>query len=292
MDADAVPDLPDPVELELRARDDVVLSGTLYPSPTDRESGRAVIINSATAVPRRFYRHFAAALAAAGYSALTWDYRGVGDSRPASLVGYEARMRDWGLLDMPGVIDSLRATRPELTRVFLVGHSVGGQVAGLIDNPDAVAGMATFSSQSGYWLYQGGLQKLVVGLHVHLTMPALARLCGTMPWSWIGGEDLPAGVALEWSRWCRDRDYLRGDPSLPLERFQDFRAPVLAWSFGDDSWGTPRAVDAMMSAYPALERRHLEPGEAGMPSIGHFGAFRPNAGEIWRRTIAWLDEQA
>jgi predicted alpha/beta hydrolase len=272
------------------ARDGYALAATLFCGPV---TGRGVIvINSATAVPRRFYRHFATALADAGYLAVTYDYRGIGDSRPSSLRGFDATMRDWAFKDMAGVLDwVLDELRPD--RVMFVGHSFGGQAAGLLDRGAQVAGMATMSAQSGHWRLQGAEQKWLVGLHVHATLPLLARMLGYMPWSWVGaGEDLPKGVALEWAAWCRDRRYLLGDDTLPLERFRDFSGPVLAYSFDDDKWGTPAAVDAMMQAYPNLERRHVAPRQVGLRRIGHVGYFRPAAAALWEDTIRWFDALA
>ncbi len=273
-------------DLRIQSRDGFELAATLY-EPRGAPRG-VVIVSSATAVPRRFYRHYARALADAGFSVVTYDYRGIGESRPHSLRGFEAKTRDWGLLDMAGVVDwAGRALAAE--RIFLVGHSVGGQVAGLLDNGAAIDGMLTLSAQSGYWGLQGSEQKWLVGFHVHVTFPLLTRLVGYMPWSWLGSaEDLPRGAALEWSRWCRDPDYLLGDATLPLERFRSFKAPVLAYSIDDDKWGTRRAVDAMMSAYPNVERRHVEPLSHGLDSLGHFGYFRPSAQSLWSEGIDWF----
>ena len=276
--------------LRIPARDGFALAANLLRPEGDARG--VVIVNSATAVPRRFYRHFAAELAAAGFIALTYDYRGIGESAPASLRGFDCRTRDWGLLDMAGVID-WAADELAASRVFLVGHSVGGQVAGLLDNAHRVDGMVTVSAQSGYWALQGGEQKWLAGFHMHVTFPVLTRLVGYMPWSWLGNAlDLPKGPALEWSGWCRDPDYLLGDDTLPLERFADFAAPVLAYSIGDDKWGTVPAVNAMMSAYPNVERRHIEPAEHGMAAIGHFGYFRGGSASLWKDAIDWLGQRA
>jgi predicted alpha/beta hydrolase len=255
-----------------------------------RSSGKLVLINSATGVPRRFYRHFAAALTEACYTVVTYDYRGVGDSRPQSLRGLVARVRDWVTLDMAGLVDWV-ADLHKPRKLFLVGHSVGGQLAGMLDNSGRIDGMLTISAQSGYWGYQGGGQKVMVWIHAYLTLPMLSRLFGYMPWSLVGGEDLPKDAALEWARWCRDPEYLLGDSTLPLERYAQFAAPVLAYSFGDDNWGTARSVDAMMRAYPTLERRHLQPADVGLHAIGHFGYFRPESKPLWDEAVIWLDEQ-
>ncbi len=275
-------------DTRIPARDGFELAATVCRPEAD--SDRVAIISSATAVPRRFYRHFATALAEAGFIVVTYDYRGIGESRPESLRGFEARTRDWALLDMAGVIDWVRNEfNPE--SIVKVGHSIGGQVTGLLDNADAIDGMLTVSAQSGHWRFQGGEQKYLAALHVYLTMPLLAMLFGYMPWRWLGsGEDLPKGAALEWSRWCRDRDYLMGDDSLPRERFETFTAPVLAYSVDDDKWGTAASVDNMMSHYPNVERRHLVPAEHGLIKVGHVGYFRPEAKVLWGDDIAWLRE--
>lgn len=274
--------------LSVAARDGYPLAATLYGRDT---SSRWIIIHGATAVGRRFYRRFAAYLADAGYQVLTYDYRGVGGSRPDQLRGFEASMRDWALLDMAGVVDWVRS-QYELERLLFVGHSFGGQAAGLLDSADGVDGMITLSAQSGHWRLQGGEQKLAVAFHVYVTLPLLSAALGYMPWSWLGAsEDLPKGVALEWSRWCRHPRYLLGDASLPLGRYATFTAPVLAYSLGDDKWGTPAAVDAMMSAYPNLERRHVEPSAIGLRGLGHFGYFREGSEPLWRDAVAWLNER-
>jgi predicted alpha/beta hydrolase len=97
-------------------------------------------------------------------------------------------------------------------------------------------------------------------------------------------------VALEWASWCRRRRYLLDDPTLPVERYSQFRAPVLALSFADDNWGTRESVDAMMRAYPQLTRRHIIPAEVGLQGIGHFGFFRPQAATLWPDIVAWLEQ--
>jgi len=270
------------VERTVEARDGRPLAATFIGDPDAR---RVAIVSSAMAVPQRFYRRFALGLARRGYLVITWDYRDTGRSGRAK-PGSTTRLTDW-MVDQQGVVDTARALGRD--RMVLIGHSLGGQIAGLLEDPRGIDGMVTLSSQSGHWRLQGGLQPLSVFLHVHLTLPVLSTAFGYMPWSWFGAEDLPKGVALDWARWCRDRRYLRGDDSLPLERFAAFPAPVLAYSFEDDTWGTARAVDAMMQAYPRVERCHVRPAEHGLDHIGHFGFFRPSSVVLWEEVFAWLD---
>lgn len=270
------------MELTIPAADGYPLKSTLLISEA---SDTIVIIASATAVPRRFYRHLAEHLNRWGATVVTFDYRGVGESRPASLVGFEADFSQWGSLDIKGVLRWAREQNP--SRLFLVGHSAGGQVAALADEP--VDAMVTVSSQSGYWKLQGGTQKLAVCFHMHVTFPILSKLFGYMPWSRLGSsEDLPKGVALQWARWCRHPHYLFGDTSLDLSLYQRFTAPILAYSIDDDPWGTRASVDSMMGHYPNVERRHLKPGH----KLGHFGYFRKHSAELWAEITDFFESLA
>jgi predicted alpha/beta hydrolase len=248
-----------------------------------------VLINSATAVPRRFYRHFAAYLQRYGWYVVTYDYRGIGGSKPPSLRGFDASMRDWAFLDMPAMVDWIgRELAPK--RLFAIGHSFGGQALGMIENAERIDAMVGVSAQSGYWGVQGGREPAKVRLIVTAIIPLLSRLVGYFPWSWFAnGSDLPRGVALEWARWCRNPDYLLGDDSLPLERYKQFTAPVLAYSIEDDDWGTRRAVDDMMRAYPNVTRRHIAPADYGLSRLQHMGFFKDGSEPLWREAIEWLE---
>ena len=93
---------------------------------------------------------------------------------------------------------------------------------------------------------------------------------------------------------------MRKDATINSVRFMQLRrlvsglgsrAPVLAYSIGDDKRGRPAAVDAMMQAYPNLERRHIEPADASMDSIGHMGFFKQEASHLWPELITWMHEQ-
>ena len=51
---------------------------------TLRSAIRRVLIVSAMGVPQRFYADFAEWLASQGHAVMSFDYRGVGESRPAA----------------------------------------------------------------------------------------------------------------------------------------------------------------------------------------------------------------
>ncbi|WP_300030713.1 alpha/beta fold hydrolase [uncultured Roseobacter sp.] len=262
------------------------MGGTLY---TAGAQAPFVIVNGATGVPHSFYRRFAAHSQQAGFSVLTFDYRGVGASAPKDLRGFSAQVSDWGLMDMQAAVNFVESTcTPDA--LYIVGHSAGGQQAGMIRSPDKIAAMVTMSSQSGYWRLQGGWEKPKVWFFVTVFIPMLTRLFGYFPWRYFGGEDLPYHVALGWAAWCRSPGYLLDDARLPLHRFREFGSPVLACSIDDDNWGTRAAVEAMMSAYPNVEFRHLIPSEYGLTRLGHMGFFRKGSEALWDETLRWLQQ--
>ncbi|ANM29721.1 hypothetical protein ABI59_09235 [Acidobacteria bacterium Mor1] len=276
-------------DVEMPASDGFKLAATVF----EKGGPDALVINSATGVPRRFYRHCAAWFAERGYQVVTYDYRGIGDSGPGRLRGFKARARDWGLQDMRGALEWVQATYAP-RKTFVLGHSIGGQLPGLIENTSAIAGMVGVSAQSGYWGVQGGSEKQKVWFYMYVLFPLLTTIYGYLPWRMFGsGEDLPLGVAREWSSWCRSRRYLFDDATLPLHNYQRFTSPILAYSFVDDAWGTRRAVDEMMSGYSAsdVERRHVGPDDVGMKRIGHVGFFRPEGERLWEQALSWFGER-
>ena len=270
-----------PTPIEIETFDGYTLSCTSYGDP----NGTAVVIAPAMAVPQRFYRHLAAHLASSGFHVTTFDYRGVAASATAPT---EATISDWALIDLPAVV-SHAAGRSG--RTHLIGHSLGGQIAGLMPNPDLISSMVTIVAQSGHWRLQGGRQPVIVAFQGYVVLPVLSTLFRTMPFAALGfGEDIPSPAARQWARWVRSPDYLFGDSRLPLERYERFTARTLAFSIEDDDWGSARSVDAVMLNYPNVERRHLVPAELGLEQIGHMGAFQPDAGPIWDQIRLWLQQ--
>lgn len=276
-------------KIQILTEDGVTLGGTHYLA---NDAKTTLIINGATAVPQYFYRHFAEYFKNKGWHVVTYDLRGTGESRPKSLLGYEAQASDWGLFDIPAALSWVQTNLCSDT-IFFVGHSAGGQQAGLLKNSGAINAMLTVSSQSGYWKLQGNNEKYKVYFITTVLMPLLCRVYGYFPWSkFANSEDLATGIALQWARWCRLPGYLLDDESLPSERYAQFKAPVLAYSIEDDNWGTARSVDAMMSAYPNVERHHLIPHEHGLNRLGHMGYFRKESKPLWHIAFDWLSNHA
>ena len=271
--------------MTLTAADGYRLSATLY----GERSGKAVLVLPATGVPQGYYAKFAAWLAQQGFRVLTFDDRGIGKSLQGVVRAVRARMRDWALLDAAAAMAGLEP----FSKIFLVGHSFGGQALGLLPAQERIAAALVVGSQSGYWRNWPPLGRAWMWPVTHFLLPGLATLHGYFPGSRFGfGEDLPKGVAIEWASWCRHPTYLVG--ALRAEdAYARFAAPLRAYAFSDDPFGPLPAVKKLLELYPASrsEVRHLTPADLGVARIGHFGFFRePFRDTLWREAREWLEQ--
>jgi predicted alpha/beta hydrolase len=273
----------------IAARDGYALAATVF-VPEGAPAG-AVLVNSATAVPRKIYRGFAACLANHGFAVVTYDYRGIGGSRPASLRGFDVRMRDWAALDVSGAIDHMRMVWPKLP-LGVVGHSFGGQALGLAPNNNEVSRALFVAAQAGYWRLFHSPEKYRVYAMLRFLGSPVARLLGYMPGRLGIGEDLPRDVFLEWTNWVMKPRYFFDDATLQaLENFPNYRGALRAICLTDDPWATPAAVDLLCAGFAGarVERRDVSPTDVGVEKIGHFGFFRPaHRDTLWRDAAEWF----
>jgi predicted alpha/beta hydrolase len=275
--------------VEFAARDGYRLAGTLYRPRTPNR--RAVLFQAAAGVKQEFYGKFAEYLAARGFAAFTFDYRGIGRSRPAKLRGFKARMRDWAEKDIGGALDYLaRATHG--ARLIGIGHSFGGQAFGIVPGNERYAAAMTVGAQSGYWKHWRGKSRLGMWFLTHVLLPGMSRLCGYLPARIFGqGEDLPAGVAIEWASWCRHPGYIVGALGAQ-DAYARFAAPIRAYAIADDSYAPPAAVEAFLGFYPNAVRQleRVDPAQAGGGPIGHFGFFRERFKDtLWKDAADWME---
>lgn len=258
------------------------------------EGARGVLVlHPATAVTQDYYAAFATYAASRGLAVVTYDYRGTGASRPASLRGYAVTMADWIDGDVPAVNAWVRARFPDLPQLA-VGHSVGGHALGLADDTNQFRAALLVACHAGATrTVAGWAERQRVRFMMGWLGPLLARLLGYMPGRRLGlGEDLPRGVVLQWSRWCAQPHYFFDDPGMQAaRRMARVHIPVRALSFADDPWANPVAVDMLMAGFTGttVERVHLRPEQVGLPAIGHMGFFRRrHEAALWAPAIDWL----
>ncbi|GAA2860104.1 putative alpha/beta hydrolase [Aminobacter niigataensis] len=281
-----------PSSVEIVCDDGVVLHGHLWPRPFGSGFG-TVILNPATGVLARYYHRYAAFLAGHGLDVLTYDYRGIGASRPADLRRCGYRWRDWGERDFDAALRFVFARDPGAP-VMVVGHSIGGFLPGLAKSAPVITRMLTVGAQYAWWRDYAGDQRLPLFLKWHVAMPALTALLGYFPGKRLGWlEDLPSGVANEWSfrRARMEQSHPEDERDAVLRRLAAVSAPILAIGVSDDELGTPQAIRRSLAYYSGSNATQvlLSPDDFDKQEIGHFGLFHSrHAADFWLDTLLWL----
>ncbi|MEH2527153.1 putative alpha/beta hydrolase [Bradyrhizobium sp. AZCC 2176] len=286
-------------DITVPATDGYPLAATLFlPRGAKRH---AVLINSATAVPRKLYRGFAGYLAKRGCAVLTYDYRGTGDSRqqaltgtnqPKSLVGFKASMSDWASHDITAAVAWMRARYKALPFAY-VGHSFGGQALGLLPNNSEISRALFVAAQAGYWKLMTAPERYRVYALLNFVGLPLTRTLGYMPGKAGLGMDLPKDAFLQWVGWVMSPRYLFDDASLEaLQNFPNYKGALRALCMSDDPWATRPAVELLCSGFTSIKPDivTVTPADTGAAKIGHMGFFKPEHRDtLWRGAAEWIE---
>ena len=262
----------------LEAGDGMKLAARIY-APEGRGRG-SVVIGGAMGVRQDYYAAFAQWLAAQGWRVTSFDYRGSGESVPdtpdGSLRGFKADLFDWAR-DFEAVIDHAHAARPDQP-LYLLGHSLGAQLPGLLNNAHKVSGLLSVAAGSGYWRENAPQLKRMVLYFWFILVPLATRLFGYFPGRRLKKVgDLPAGVVMQWRKWCLNPGYSVGaEGEAVRRRYASVTFPVLALSIADDELMTLRGTRSLMSCYEnaPVEIQCITPADLSVRRIGHFGSFR------------------
>ncbi|AUZ19962.1 alpha/beta hydrolase [Achromobacter xylosoxidans] len=282
----------DSQRIALRAADGVALGGYAWRHAAPDPAGPrpVVVINAATSVRCRYYARFAAYLHQHGFDVLTYDYRGIGESRPASLRGFQASWMDWGEKDFEAVLGYVRSHFPGQP-VDVVAHSIGGFVTGLAPSARGLRRIFTMGAQYAYWRDYAAGQRLRMLAKWHVVMPLLAACLGYFPGRRLGWlEDTPRGVVRDWS-FMGPRFEGPGGPDHRVAAMAAVTAPILALSVTDDEFGTEAAVGRLLAYFTGSARTHLRlaPAALGLDGIGHFAFFHERFRDtLWPIALGWL----
>ena len=95
--------------------------------------------------------------------------------------------------DLDAVDDRLAARSGELP-IYLIGHSLGAQLPGLLQHRDRLAGLLSVAAGSGYWRDNAPQLKRMVLYFWHVLVPVGTALFGYFPGKRIGKVgNLPKG---------------------------------------------------------------------------------------------------
>jgi len=252
------------------------------------------MIAPATGIKKEFYAAFAFFLAENGFATLTFDNRGIGESKGDAINASNASLTNWGKLDMTAVLKYLKLRIPN-TDYHLIGHSAGGQLVGLMKNAKELKSMFNFGSSSGSLHNSKYPFKLKSCFFLNFYIPISNLIFGYTKSQWIGmGEPLPKNVGKEWRKWCNGKGYVHVDLDTKITEhlYNELNFNSLWVHAEDDEIANYENVKDMIRVHPNIQSNilTLSPAQYGYKDIGHMKFFSKKKKELWGLTTKWLNE--
>lgn len=270
-------------DITVICKDNTPISATVY-HPRSPAIG-AVMVGPATGIKRQFYGAFATFLCEQGFGVITFDNRGIGESVDGAVSKSSASLIKWGEQDMPAVLDALKMHFPQVP-YFLVGHSAGGQLLGLMHNVHDLTAFCNFGSSSGSLRNMRKSYLIKAHFFMNVFIPISNLLFGHTKSHWVGmGEPLPKHVARQWQRWCNGEGYVKTAFGKEVANHQyDHISMPSKWLLAtDDDIANITNVHDMISVFPKMnaEVEQLSPRDHDVVTIGHMKFFSRTCKHLW-----------
>lgn len=251
---------------------------------------KLLLINSATGVKQQIYFSFAKYFAENGFTVITYDYSGIGESKPKQMKGFKASMRSWGTEDFKALTDFIQENYQNHQK-YCVGHSVGALILGM--NKDAFI-FEKFIFVATQDAFVGNLNYKVAATAVlgfGLAVPLTNLLFGYFPAHRFGlGESLPKGVACDWRTLILNKKSTsRLYEKIESDYSKNLRQKTFLVYAEDDPWVTMKGMESLMnSVYPNAKKTYHEIKTAESPKkeIGHINFFRSYNKALWKIVLA------
>lgn len=276
--------------INILTEDNYSLSAHLFESKNSNR--KLLLINSATGVKQQIYFSFAQFFSEQGFTVITYDYRGIGLSKPDEMKGFEASMRIWGTQDYKAVTNYIKTNFPD-DQKFCLGHSVGALILGMNKDSEMFDEFIFVGTQNAF---VGNLKlrtKIEAYLGFGIAQPLSTRLLGYFPANWFGlGESLPSGSAFDWRTLILNKN----STNKLLEKVDDFSRNLTQKVFviraEDDVWLTEKGVKSLLeNTYPKLKPtyRLVKTSESEKGEIGHINFFRSYNKKLWNIILKELN---
>ncbi len=277
--------------VQLTAKDGVKLSAHLFSNHISKPN--LIIVASAAGVPQYYYKKFAQfASGSFDFDVLTFDYRGIAGSLNHPIKKDQSLMSEWGSHDLNAAI---RWGNTKYDKIFLIGHSVAGQVFPKAEYADSVTAayfVCTATASKKFW---NGWPAFVVNLFWYVAIPLLSVIYGYLP-SWVlgGGENLPLPAVKEWRKWgLHPQGVLQGKAEV-TRQFARLHMPIHFLNVEDDKILAPvSAAHELMHYYSnaVTTFQFIRPKDLKIKKIGHFGFFSSgNKDKLWSMPIMYFTQ--
>ncbi|CAM3030290.1 alpha/beta hydrolase [Chryseobacterium flavum] len=269
-------------KLILTTEDHVPLAAHLF--MPEKSNGKLLLINSATGVKQQVYFSFAQYFSDHGFTVITYDYRGIGLSKPQNMRGFHGSMRLWGSKDYKELTRYIRRKFPDYKK-YCLGHSVGALILGMNKDSEMFEELIFVGTQNAFVGHLRTRTKIEAYLGFGIVQPLTTSLFGYFPANWFGlGESLPKNCAYDWRTLILNRK----STNRLLEKIDDYsknlKQKVFVIRAEDDVWLTEKGVLSLLNdTYPNLKPtyRLIRTSESDKKEIGHVNFFRSYNKKLW-----------
>lgn len=248
------------------------------------ESKGVCIIATATGVAQHLYNDFANWLTEHHYTAITFDYDGIGQSIDRHVKYCKSDKLSWAKHDCPRVLAYATERFPE-QKITWIGHSVGAHMLGFMEDTKAIDKAITVGAGTGTWWYNAKPTKRSVWFLWYFLVPIVVPLLGYFPGDKLKVMcNLPKGVIMQWRRWCLKEDYAIGyEGDWLRERFANTKMPITAFAFSDDDMMSMKNITMLHSFFTGSKQSmvKIKPSDIGQKRIGHIGWHKERYRTLW-----------
>lgn len=250
----------------------------------EKSNHKLLLINSATGVKQQIYFSFAKFFAENGFTVITYDYRGIGLSKPQKMRNFKASMRIWGSLDYKTLTQYVIKTFPDYQK-FCLGHSVGALILGMNKDSEMFDEFFFVGTQNAFIGHLKWRTKIEALVGFGIAQPLFTELFGYFPAHWFGlGESLPKHCAYDWRTLILNRKSTNNLLLKTDDFSKDLKQKVFVIRAEDDVWLTEKGVQSLLNeTYPNLKPtyRLIKTSESEKREIGHVNFFRSYNKNLW-----------
>lgn len=255
----------------------------------------AIVLMPALGVAAKYYEPLLRHLAAQGVDAAVLDLQGQGASsvrasrRAQDNYGYRELLHE----DWPAAVDAARQALRPGAPLFLMGHSLGGQLSCLYlgqQRPPPVAGLILCASGTVYYKAWGSTPLACLRLLALTQMAALvSAVLGHFPGDKLrfGGRSAQRLIS-DWAAQARNGSYsVQGSPLDWEGGMQQVTLPVLCLTLDSDTLAPASAAEHLVSKLPSAKLTRVRlPG----PGLNHF-TWVKQPEVVVPSILRWLDGQ-
>jgi predicted alpha/beta hydrolase len=249
------------------------LKGFLHQEKETSELKGSVLICPAMGITANYYFNLSAWLAEQGYRVLCIDYQGTGISMSKNPTEFTGDLLDW-VENIERAGKWMKKDCPTIPLIFL-GHSIGSQLFGFIKDKNLFERAIFLASSTGYWRDGHSFDKWKNLFLLNTILPISNFIWGyTNAKFFRQGENYPKGVAMQWRKWCLNKNYLGIElTGVPNTLFSTYSRTITSIWFTDDPIANASSVPKLMDFFIRAKKKIIavDPEDIGVSKIGHTG---------------------